>query len=84
MTTIEAVVEKNGRIRLLSKIRFPESRRALVTILDETPVDQSDPSVREPTNEPVDDSEVLGLWADREETAQEIARRIREANRRTT
>ena len=84
MTTIEAVLEKNGKIRLLSKIRFPESRRAFVTIMDETPSDPLDPSVREPSREPVDDSEVLGLWADRKETALEIARRIRESNRKTT
>lgn len=84
MTTIEAVLEKNGKVRLLSEIRFPESRRALLTILDEKPGELADPSIQEPTNEPVDDSEVLGLWADREESALEIARRIREANRRTT
>jgi hypothetical protein len=84
MTTIEAVFEKDGKIRLLSKVRFPESRRALITIFDAAPDDSMDPSVREPIKGPVDDSEVLGLWADRDDSAQEIARKIREANRRTT
>ncbi|HSK72867.1 MAG TPA: hypothetical protein VK892_14290 [Pyrinomonadaceae bacterium] len=29
-------------------------------------------------------AEVVGIWADREESAEEIARQIREANRKTT
>lgn len=34
--------------------------------------------------ENIDENEAVGIWADREESAEEIARRIREANRRTT
>ncbi len=34
--------------------------------------------------EDVDASEAVGIWADREESAEEIARRIRERNRRVT
>jgi len=82
--TIEAVVEKDGGVKLLSKVSFPARRKALLTILDEEPKSVSDPSIREPSNEPVDDSQVLSLWADREESALDIARRIREANRKTT
>lgn len=33
--TVEAVVEADGRIRLLEHVRVPSPRRALVTILDE-------------------------------------------------
>jgi translation initiation factor IF-2 len=32
----------------------------------------------------VDASEAVGIWADREESAEEIARQIRESNRRLT
>ena len=28
--TVEAVVDKEGRVRLLEKVRLPEARRALV------------------------------------------------------
>ncbi len=35
--TIEAVVDEQGRIRLLEDVKLSESRRALVTILDEDP-----------------------------------------------
>ena len=31
----------------------------------------------------IDENEVLGIWSDREEVADEIARRVREQNRRT-
>jgi hypothetical protein len=32
---IEAVVDADGRVRLLSEIRIPGARRAIVTVLDE-------------------------------------------------
>jgi hypothetical protein len=32
----------------------------------------------------IDENEVLGIWSDREEEADEIARRVREQNRKTT
>ena len=35
LKTIEAVIEKDGRIRLLEEVRLSRSKRALVTILDE-------------------------------------------------
>ena len=34
---LEAVVDESGKIRLLTEIHLKESRRALVTILDEAP-----------------------------------------------
>ncbi|MGB7413632.1 MAG: hypothetical protein WA902_05435 [Thermosynechococcaceae cyanobacterium] len=36
--TVEAVIDQNGQIYLSEKIRLPESRRALVTILEEEPM----------------------------------------------
>jgi hypothetical protein len=32
----------------------------------------------------VDENDAIGIWADREESAEEIARKIREANRKIT
>lgn len=34
---LEAVIDQTGKIRLLTEIHLNESRRALVTILDEEP-----------------------------------------------
>lgn len=81
--TLEAVVDEKGNINLLTEIHLKESRRALVTILDEKPKVSTDLSVEMPTNEAVSDEEVLGVWANRKESAQEIARKIREENRKT-
>ena len=81
--TLEAIVDETGKIRLLTEVHLKKKRRALVTILDEEPKASSDFSVEMPTNESVSDDEVLGVWADRAESAQEIAREIRERNRQT-
>jgi len=35
--TVEAVVDQQGRVHLLEDVKVTESRRALVTILDEDP-----------------------------------------------
>jgi len=37
MQTLEAVVDENGKVRLLENIRLPRARRALLTILDDEP-----------------------------------------------
>lgn len=81
--TLEATVDETGKIKLLTEIHLKKSHRALVTILDEEPKTSFDLSVEMPTNESVSDEEVLGVWADRKESAQEIAREIRERNRQT-
>jgi hypothetical protein len=36
--TIEAVIDEQGQIHLLTPVRLPVARRALVTILEEKPV----------------------------------------------
>lgn len=33
LQTVEAVIERDGRVRLLEALTLPESRRALVTVL---------------------------------------------------
>ena len=42
---------------------------------------QAVPLLEPPTNQSVSEEEVLSLWADRPESAQEIARRSRQRNR---
>jgi hypothetical protein len=42
--TVEAVVEADGRVRLLEHVRMPGARRALVTILDEPAEDAANSS----------------------------------------
>jgi hypothetical protein len=37
MKTVEAIIETNGQVRLVEPIHLPTTRRALVTILEETP-----------------------------------------------
>jgi hypothetical protein len=37
MRTVEAVIEPNGEVRLVEPIRLTSARRALVTILEESP-----------------------------------------------
>lgn len=36
--TVEAVIDEQGKVQLLQNVSLPQSRRALVTILEETPV----------------------------------------------
>ncbi len=38
MRTVEAIIEANGQVRLVEPVRLPSPRRALVTILEESPV----------------------------------------------
>ncbi|MDQ3041366.1 MAG: hypothetical protein M3R11_03185 [Acidobacteriota bacterium] len=35
--TVEAVIDEQGKVQLLQLVRLPQSRRALVTILEEEP-----------------------------------------------
>ncbi|HEX8392940.1 MAG TPA: hypothetical protein VF665_11330 [Longimicrobium sp.] len=35
LQTVEAVIERDGSVRLLEPVELPESRRALVTVLPE-------------------------------------------------
>lgn len=55
-------------------LRLIKNPKKLETIQLDYPYDLDD----------VDADEALGIWSDDEETADEIARRIREQNRKTT
>lgn len=39
--TIEAIIDVAGKVELLESVRLTEARRALVTILDDPPTDES-------------------------------------------
>ena len=40
--TVEAIIDKQGRVHMLEPVQLPNARRALVTILEETPIGLSD------------------------------------------
>jgi hypothetical protein len=63
LQTVEAVIDKQGNIRLLSPVHLPAERRALVTILEEEPVASisetallSEPALAEDWNRPEEDA----------------------------
>ena len=60
--TVEAVVDQGGNVRLLEDVRLPAARRALVTILEESPAINphetallSEPALAEDWNRPEED-----------------------------
>lgn len=61
--TLEAVIEKGGKVRLLEAIDIAGARRALVTVLDEEPqlapedvTRISEPALAEDWNRPEEDA----------------------------
>ncbi len=40
LQTVEAMIDKNGKVHLLENLQFTKPRRALVTILDEEIIDE--------------------------------------------
>ena len=40
--TVEAVIEKNGAVRILESVNLSASRRVILTILDEEPEDRNE------------------------------------------
>ena len=61
--TVEAVVDEQGKVRLLTPIHLPTARRALVTILEEEPAVNvpetallSEPALAEDWNKPEEDA----------------------------
>jgi hypothetical protein len=59
--TVEAIIDEQGNIRLLERVRPAGARRALVTILEESPSDAaesallSEPALAEDWNLPEED-----------------------------
>ena len=61
--TVEAVIDENGKVRLLESISLPSARRALVTILEEEPATSisetallSESALAEDWNKPEEDA----------------------------
>ncbi len=38
---VEGMTDEEGRLRVLGKVTLPKSRRVIITILDEEPLDQA-------------------------------------------
>lgn len=60
--TIEATIDEQGNVRLLEPVKLPTTRRALVTILEDPPVEWanetallSEPALAEDWNRPEED-----------------------------
>jgi hypothetical protein len=59
--TVEAIIDEQGNVRLLERVRPRSARRALVTILEESPSDAvetallSEPALSEDWNRPEED-----------------------------
>jgi hypothetical protein len=41
LQTIEAMVDENGRLRILEPVTLPKSRRVIIMILDEEPAEDT-------------------------------------------
>lgn len=58
--TLEAIVDENGAVRLLEPVQLSVSRRALVTILDDSPLHEaallSEAALAEDWNRPEKDA----------------------------
>lgn len=64
MKTVEAIIQPNGEVRLLEPVKLSSSRRALVTILEESPLAYdaallSEAALKEDWNRPEEDA----AWA---------------------
>ncbi len=75
-------------LRTLSRVSvdaLPQIDLYLQTFVLETKAakKKSGSALKSPSKQSVTDEEVLNLWADRTESAQELARQIRQRNRRT-
>ncbi len=56
---VEAIIDEQGRVRLLRPLHFPTARRAVVTILDDDPLESarvSEPALAEDWNRPEEDA----------------------------
>ncbi len=82
-TTIESVEVADEILEIIEKRKKTETKKTkiskpkkiLQTVSLILPYDDLDE---------IDENEAVGIWADREESADEIARRIRENNRKIT
>ena len=87
MQTIEAIVDENGRVKLLESISFPEKRRALLTILEDAPRQKSESSGQTLAEKWSDKEKFLqainDAYADDEDDEKELREFMRLAQART-
>lgn len=76
MQTIEAIVDASGTVRLLTDVRLPRDRRALLTILDEEPK-ATDKSKKERLLNAFKKAQKAGLFKDIEDPV-EWQRKLRD------
>ena len=72
LRTFEAVVDEQGRVRLLNSLKLPKSRRAVVALLEDTdPINVSDtallsePALARDWNRPEEDESWSHLQSER-------------------
>jgi hypothetical protein len=41
LQSVEGMIDKEGKLRVLGKVNLPKSRRVIITILDEEPLDEA-------------------------------------------
>lgn len=82
----QVLIEIPQNVQLTFRVRNPEFGEKLLKDLEENSDSTTNPAIIPPRRNRLreDSDEVLGIWADREESAEEIARRIRENNRKVT
>ena len=68
LTTIEAITDQNGKLRILEPIKLPKGRRVIITILNEEPSDElvnlahlSEPALAREWERPEEDAAWLHL-----------------------
>lgn len=64
MQTVEAIVDENGKVKLLETVRLPEARRALLTILEDSPPENSFNSNKSLSEKWADNKEFLSAVND--------------------
>lgn len=82
----QVVIEVPQNVNRFYRLQDSEFSERLLRDLEQNSNPAETPAIVPPRRNSLqeDGNEVLGIWADREETADEIARRIRENNRKVT
>jgi hypothetical protein len=62
LQTIEGIIDQNGKLKILDKVKLPKSRRIIITILNEEPADDevnlallSEPALAQDWDRPEED-----------------------------
>lgn len=82
----QVIVEIPQNFHKIYRINDSEFGEDLIDELEKRADSSRTPHIIEPSRQSIqtDGDAVLGIWADRKESAQEIAKKIREKNRKVT